>query len=86
MNEEKNQTYIILDQMDSSNNELNAPIRSISKHPARFTVHLPADLSKFGIKNRIIFEVFFLDSPYRSTMEVTEEDDDDHEILPSTNT
>jgi hypothetical protein len=60
MNEEKNQTYIILDQMNSSNNELNHPIPSISKHPARFTVHLPADLSKFGITNRINYSRFFL--------------------------
>jgi hypothetical protein len=49
MNEEKDQTYILLDQMNTSNNnnQSNHLIPSINKHPARFTVHLPADLSKF---------------------------------------
>jgi hypothetical protein len=46
-NKERDQTYVILGQTTSNDyTQSNQTIPSISKHPARFTVHLPADFSK----------------------------------------
>lgn len=46
-NEEAAQTYTVLDQSNSgSRSSSNNIMPSISKHPTRFTVHLPADFCK----------------------------------------
>ena len=46
-NNERDQTYVIIGQTTSSDfTQSNPTVPSISKHPARFTVHLPADFSK----------------------------------------
>ncbi|CAF2037400.1 unnamed protein product [Rotaria magnacalcarata] len=80
--EEQDQTYIVLEQSNSTSNQSNSTSNqsnntsnqstnatpSINKQPARFTVHLPADFN----------------SPYSNVMELGE-DEDDQEMSPSTN-
>ncbi|CAF0790677.1 unnamed protein product [Rotaria sordida] len=68
-NEDQGETFIVLNEANNANNESSSVIPSISKHPARFTVHLPADFN----------------SPYSNVMDLGD-DDEDHEIPPSTNT
>ncbi|CAF1189323.1 unnamed protein product [Adineta steineri] len=64
--EEKNQTYTVIGDADSTTNDSNNGQPSINNHPTRFTVHLPVDFN----------------SPYSSIMEVSEEEEDDHEVQP----
>ena len=57
--EQKTQTYIVPDQNDNTMNQESATIAvsSISHHPTRFTVHLPADYSKLFLNcSRIVFQ------------------------------
>ncbi|CAF1162417.1 unnamed protein product [Rotaria sp. Silwood1] len=59
-NEDQGQTYIVLNEASSATLESSSNIPSISKHPTRFTVHLPADFN----------------SPYSNVMDFGDDDED----------
>lgn len=82
-NEGNEQSYILFDQINAlKKQETIKATPSIDKHPNRFTVHLPADLSQCRRRKKTIQLIIFLhflfsDNPYSNVMEI-DDDQVDH--------